>query len=50
MFAAGFEQAFVSRIAARVVASQYKRMPPVIAKVSRRTIGHDFRYLRDWKS
>jgi NAD+ synthase len=31
------------------VASQYKRVPPVIAKLSRRSIGHDFRYLRDWK-
>jgi NAD+ synthase len=46
---AGFEPDFVRRITARVVANQYKRLPPVIAKVSRRTIGHDFRYLRDWK-
>lgn len=45
----GFERAFVRRLAARIVASQFKRLPPVIAKVSRRSVGHDFRYLRDWK-
>ena len=28
--------------------NQFKRLPPVIAKLSRRTISHDFRYLRDW--
>lgn len=46
---AGFEREFVRQVTARVVASQFKRLPPVIAKVSRRTVGHDFRYLRDWK-
>jgi NAD+ synthase len=49
LVAAGFERELVRRIAARIVASQYKRLPPVIAKLSRRTVGHDFRYLRDWK-
>lgn len=49
LVAAGFPREFVQRIAARIVASQYKRLPPVIAKLSRRTVGHDFRYLRDWK-
>ena len=49
LVAAGFERAFVRKLAARVVASQFKRLPPVIAKLSRRSIGHDFRYLRDWK-
>jgi NAD+ synthase len=49
LVAAGFERDFVRRIGARIVASQFKRVPPVIAKVSRRTVGHDFRYQRDWK-
>ncbi|NOT28855.1 MAG: NAD+ synthase [Planctomycetes bacterium] len=49
LVAEGFERGFVGQLTARVVASQFKRLPPVIAKVSRRSIGHDFRYLRDWK-
>lgn len=49
LVAEGFEREFVRRIWAKVVASQFKRLPPVIAKVSRRSVGHDFRYLRDWK-
>ena len=45
----GFDPAFVTKIAARVVGNQFKRLPPVIAKLSRRSINHDFRYLRDWR-
>jgi NAD+ synthase len=45
----GFEREFVQRVTARLQANQFKRLPPVIAKVSRRSVGHDFRYLRDWK-
>jgi NAD+ synthase len=44
----GFAPAFVTLVARRVARYQYKRLPPVIAKLSRRTINHDFRYLRDW--
>ena len=44
----GFPAALVREVARRVVANQYKRLPPPIAKLSRRTINHDFRYLRDW--
>ncbi len=44
----GFPVELVRRIAARIAAMQYKRVPPVIAKLSSRTINHDFRYLRDW--
>ena len=28
--------------------SQFKRRPPIIAKLSNRTINQDFRYCRDW--
>lgn len=31
-----------------IVRSQFKRTPPIIAKVGHRTINVDFRYLRDW--
>jgi NAD+ synthase len=40
----------VDRIDTLVVRSQFKRRLPVLAKVSTRTIGWDFRYPRDWKS
>ena len=49
LVAAGFDEALVQSVARRVVRNQYKRLPPVIAKLSRRTVSHDFRYLRDWK-
>ncbi len=44
---AGFARAFVNRVWKQVMISHYKRTPPPIAKVSQRTIGHDFLYLRD---
>jgi NAD+ synthase len=46
--AEGFDAAFVQRIWERVKANHYKRTMPSIAKVSNRTIGHDFLYLRDY--
>ena len=48
LLAGGFEPEFVRDVARRVVNNQFKRLPPVIAKLSRRSISHDFRYLRDW--
>jgi NAD+ synthase len=45
---AGFDAGFVEAVMRRVRASQFKRMPPIIAKVSRRDVGHDFLYPRDW--
>ena len=44
----GYARAFVEDVWRRVKANHYKRTMPNIAKVSRRTIGHDFLYLRDW--
>jgi NAD+ synthase len=44
----GFDVDFVSKVWERVKANHYKRTMPNIAKVSRRTIGHDFLYLRDY--
>ncbi len=44
----GYGRAFVEDVWRRVKANHYKRTMPNIAKVSSRTIGHDFLYLRDW--
>ena len=45
----GFDVRFVKRVEMLVSVSQYKRRMPLIAKVSGRSITHDFRYPRDWK-
>jgi NAD+ synthase len=44
----GFPRAMVERVIRLIVSSQFKRRPPVIAKVSTRSVGWDFRYPRDW--
>lgn len=44
----GFNRDFVVKIWERVKANHYKRTMPNIAKLSKRTIGHDFLYLRDY--
>ncbi len=46
--AEGFERDFVARIWRQVRLNHYKRTMPNVAKLSARTIGHDFLYLRDW--
>ncbi len=44
----GFKEELVNGIFERVKRNQFKRLPPIIAKISKRTINIDFRYLRDW--
>lgn len=44
----GFDQKFVDVVVRRIRRNQFKRMQPPIAKISNRTIGYDFLYLRDW--
>ncbi len=46
--AAGHPLHLVQKVLAMVEGSQYKRRLPVIAKLSQRTVGIDFRYPRDW--
>ncbi len=46
--AEGFDRDFVVKIWERVKANHYKRTMPNIAKLSKRSIGHDFLYLRDY--
>ncbi len=48
--AGGFPRRMVDDVRRRLVGSQFKRRPPVIAKLTRRAINIDFRYPRDWGS
>lgn len=45
---AGFDESFVQAVLERVRKNQFKRLMPPIAKLSNRTVGYDFLYLRDW--
>jgi NAD+ synthase len=45
---AGFSEPFVHKVVERVRRYHFKRILPPIAKLSNRTIGYDFLYLRDW--
>jgi NAD+ synthase len=45
---AGFDEKFVLKVVERVRKNQFKRILPTIAKLSSRTVGYDFLYLRDW--
>ena len=45
---AGFPDRFVRAVVERVRRNHFKRVLPPIAKISNRTIGYDFLYLRDW--
>lgn len=45
---AGFDPEFVKSVVERVRRNHFKRVPPLIAKLSNRTPGYDFLYLRDW--
>jgi NAD+ synthase len=44
----GFAEKFVHSVVERVRRNQFKRVLPPIAKLTNRTIGYDFLYLRDW--
>ena len=46
----GFDRKTIERIKLMVQRNQFKRRPPIIAKISYRTINIDFRYARDWGS
>lgn len=45
---AGFDESFVEKVVERIRRNHFKRVLPPIAKLSNRTIGYDFLYLRDW--
>jgi NAD+ synthase len=45
---AGFDRQFVESVVELVRRNHFKRVMPPIAKLSNRTIGYDFLYMRDW--
>ncbi|CAG0934173.1 NAD+ synthase [Thermoflexales bacterium] len=45
---AGFSRVYVERVWKLIRTMQFKRRGPLIAKLSKRTVGIDFLYLRDW--
>jgi NAD+ synthase len=45
---AGFSEPFVRTVVERIRRNHFKRVPPPVAKLSNRTVGYDFLYLRDW--
>jgi NAD+ synthase len=50
LIAAGFDAALIATIRERIRRNHFKRVMPLIAKVSLRTVGHDFLYPRDWEA
>lgn len=44
----GFSMEFIRKVRHLLQKNQFKRRPPLIAKVSYRTLNVDFRYARDW--
>ncbi|MCX6136708.1 MAG: NAD+ synthase [Ignavibacteriales bacterium] len=44
----GFDASFINHVRTLVRRNQFKRRPPLIAKISYRTVNVDFRYVRDW--
>lgn len=45
---AGFSRAFVETVIRRIRRNHFKRVMPPVAKITTRTVGYDFLYLRDW--
>lgn len=45
---AGFSESFVRLVMEKVRRTQFKRLMPPVAKLTNRTVGYDFLYLRDW--
>jgi len=45
---AEFAEDFVQQVIERIRRTHFKRIMPPIAKLTNRTIGYDFHYLRDW--
>ena len=50
LVSAGFDAALIARIRDRIRRNHFKRVMPLIAKLSLRTVGHDFLYPRDWEA
>ena len=46
----GFKPDFIKNVITRVRRNHFKRIPPLIAKISARTIGHEFRFAWEWST
>jgi NAD+ synthase len=44
----GFSEEFIEQVQRRIQRNHFKRIAPPIAKLSNRTVGYDFLYMRDW--
>jgi NAD+ synthase len=44
----GIKKNFIVEVKNRITQNQFKRRPPLVAKISQRTVNVDFRYVRDW--
>lgn len=44
----GFSRDLTKKVVDMIIKNQFKRSGPIIAKLSNRTVGIDFRYPRDW--
>ncbi len=45
----GYDKSLISMLIDRIYQNQFKRKPPIVAKITSRTVGHDFLYPRDIK-
>jgi NAD+ synthase len=45
---AGFDKNFINTVVNRIRRNHFKRVMPPVAKISSRTVGYDFLYIRDW--
>ena len=46
----GFDEKLIKRVDDLIIKNQFKRVPPLIAKIQNRTVNVDFRYNRDWNT
>jgi len=44
----GFAEKIIDEITERISKNHFKRIPPLIGKISGRSFGHEFRYIWDW--
>jgi NAD+ synthase len=45
---AGFDEKFVQTVVRRIRRNHFKRVMPPVAKITSRSVGYDFLYIRDW--
>lgn len=48
VLALGFSEGMVATVERRIRQNHFKRRPPILPKISNRTLDKDFHYLRDW--